>query len=61
MTMEQVAQDVRRLVREGIDAERRRCIGVVLEEVGIRQLAGQDSIARALDALAVKLEYPEGQ
>ena len=61
MTMQQLAQDVRIMVRDvGVQAERRRIIGVILQEVGLRKLSGEESIARALDALATKIEHPEG-
>ena len=48
-------------IREAVALERRRCIGVVLAEFGIYRLAGEERIAAALDALATKLEYPDGR
>jgi hypothetical protein len=39
--------------------ERQRCIGIVLNEFGLARMRGQDELAKALDALAVRLEHPE--
>jgi hypothetical protein len=39
--------------------ERRRCVGIVLEEYGIHKLQGHDEIAHVLDALATRLERTE--
>jgi hypothetical protein len=36
--------------------ERRRIIGRLLEKVGIYRLAGQESIANAIDVLAMEIE-----
>jgi hypothetical protein len=38
------------------DLERRKIIGRILAKVGIYRLAGQESIAAALDVLATELE-----
>lgn len=38
------------------EAERRRIIGKLLEKVGIYRLAGQESIANAIDVLAMEIE-----
>jgi hypothetical protein len=55
-------QDVRILVRDvGVAAERRRIVGEILKQVGLRRLAGQESIADALDALVTVIENPGTQ
>jgi hypothetical protein len=55
-------QDVRILGRDvGVAAERRRIVGEILKQVGLRRLAGQESIADALDALVTVIEHPEMQ
>lgn len=41
------------LIQEG---ERRRIIGKLLEKVGIYRLSGQESIANAIDTLAMEIE-----
>ena len=38
------------------ERERRRIVGRLLEKVGIYRLAGQESIAKAIDALAMEIE-----
>jgi hypothetical protein len=38
------------------ERERRRIIGKLLEKVGIYRLAGQESIANAIDVLAMEIE-----
>lgn len=48
------ADDVRRVV----EAERRRMLGAILAEVGRLRLAGQTDAAKALDAVALRLEHP---
>lgn len=42
-------------------AERRRIIGIILAEYGLYKLSGEDRIARALDALALKIEHPNAE
>ncbi len=42
-----------------VEAERHRCVGVVLAEVGRQKLEGHDAIAAVLDRLATQLEHPE--
>jgi hypothetical protein len=55
-------QDGRILVRDvGVQAERRRIVGEILKQVGLRRLAGQEAIADALDALVTVIEHPELQ
>ena len=39
-----------------VEKERRRIVGMVLSEYAIYRLAGEERIARALDALATKIE-----
>lgn len=43
-----------------VAAERHRCVGVVLAEVGRQKLQGHEEIAAVLDQLATRLEHPEG-
>lgn len=39
--------------------ERRRCIGLLLAEVGRQRLAGRRDIADVLDAVVTQMEHPE--
>lgn len=39
-------------------AEQRRCIGLLLAEVGRRRLAGRADIADAIDAVITQIEHP---
>jgi hypothetical protein len=40
-----------------IDAERRRCVGLVLEAYALAKLSGADGSARILDRLATVMEH----
>lgn len=52
-------ETIEELVKSAAEKERRRCIGIVLNEYAIYQLAGQETVAKALDALALRIEHPE--
>jgi len=43
----------------GVQAERRRCVGVILAAIGKYRLAGRMDIANALEDVATDLEHPE--
>ena len=51
-------ETIEELLRSAIQSERRRIIGLVLAEYAIYQLSGEERIAKALDALATKIEHP---
>ena len=42
-----------------VKAERLRCVGVILAEVGWHRIYGSKDIAKILDQLATKIEHPE--
>lgn len=48
------------LITAAARKERRRCVGMVLNAFGICRLAGHESTARVLDALATKMEQEDG-
>lgn len=54
-------ETIEELLRSAVEKERRRCIGVILNAYGLYQLSGQETIARALDALAVQIEHPDAR
>lgn len=45
------------LVLRAVQRERRRIVGIVLERFGVARSAGAESIAHALDALAMDIEH----
>lgn len=45
--------------RPPVIAERHRCVGVVLAEVGRQRRSGRLDVAAVLDDLALRLEHPE--
>lgn len=53
-------QQQRIVIRDvGVAAERHRCVGLLLAEVGRQRLAGNREMADRLDALALEMEHPE--
>ena len=42
-----------------VNVERRRILGLLLAEVGRLRLSGQTDAAKALDAVALRVEHPE--
>ncbi len=52
--------NVEELIEAAVQKERRRAVGMVLNAYGICKLAGQESTARVLDALATKIENEDG-
>ena len=53
------ATDFDLAIAQSVAKERKRIIGIVLAEYGVRKLAGELTIAKALDALATKIEHGE--
>ncbi len=49
--------DCETLVREAVQNERRRIVGMVLAKFGEARSAGAESIAHALDELATEIEH----
>lgn len=52
-------ETIEELLLTAARTERRRIIGMVLAEYGVYKLSGEERIAHALDALALKIEHPE--
>lgn len=48
-------------ILEAEKAERRRIIGVILEQVGIWRLKGDEKTANVLDQLALRIEHPNAE
>ncbi len=45
--------------KRAITEERRRVLRVMLHEVGVWRLSGEERIANILDQLALRIEHPE--
>jgi hypothetical protein len=46
-------------MKDPVKAERKRCVGLVLEAVGRLKLAGYTEAAKIVDNVALVLEHPE--
>lgn len=53
MTVQELAEELEKTVAL---KERRRIVGLILAEVGLKRLAGNHALAAALDAIATKIE-----
>ncbi len=54
-------ETIEELLLRAAYAERRRIIGIILAEYGVYKLSGDESIARALDRLALVIEHPNAE
>ena len=48
------------MIRNAVQRERRRCVGMTLQVLGVCRMSGRDESARMLDALATKMEQEDG-